>query len=160
MEEKENLQELKIATLNSEQLQQKIDQESISWCEELIKDLEKFRDENKTWSQIWFSIYIIFGLIAVIFSSISAILTFSDFTNKFVPFSITFLSTVSAYILTFLNPSGREEKRRQCVKRSSALLEKVKTTKRLIGLKTEADILDKLSSFSDQFASLIEDSLN
>ncbi|MBD2395501.1 hypothetical protein H6G11_14705 [Cyanobacterium aponinum FACHB-4101] len=52
MEEKDNLQKLKIATLNSEQLQQKIDQESISWCEELIKDLEKFRDENKTWSQI------------------------------------------------------------------------------------------------------------
>ncbi len=96
----------------------------------------------------------------MIFSSISAILTFSDFTNKIILFFITFLSTVSAYILTFLNPSGREEKRRQCVKRSSALLEKVKTTKRLIGLKTEIDILDKLSSFSEQFASLIEDSLN
>lgn len=110
----------------SEELKAKIEEQSIARCDELIRDIAQFRDENKLWSKVWISIYILFGLMAVVSSSVSAILTFSDFTGKTILFTITFLSTASAYILTFLNPSGREEKRRQSIKRSSALLEKIK----------------------------------
>jgi translation elongation factor EF-1alpha len=156
MEEAENSQSQLPG--DSKELQLRIEQQSKVRCAELIQDIEKFLKENKFWAKVWISVYVLVGLTAVISSSISAILTFFP-ANKGLLFATALASTASAYILTFLNPSGREEKRRQAVRRSFALLEKVKTTKQFIGLAVTTDTLEKISNLSDQFASLIEDSL-
>lgn len=142
-----------------EELKSRIEQQSKVRCAELIQDIGKFLNENKFWAKTWITVYVFVGLAAVISSSISAILTFFP-ANKTLLFITALSSTVSAYILTFLNPSGREEKRRQAVIRSFALLEKVKTTKQFIGLAEATDTLERISNLSEQFASLIEDSLN
>lgn len=141
-----------------QELQLKIEHQAKARCAELIRDIEKFLSESRNWAKIWIVVYVFVGLVAVISSSISAILTFFP-TSKILLFTTALSSTASAYILTFLNPSGREEKRRQAVRRSSALLERVKSAQKFIGLAVGTDTLKEISNLSDQFASLIEDSL-
>jgi hypothetical protein len=122
----------------------------------LITPLKDFYSKNNFWSKVWFAIYIIIGLTAVLFSSISAIFTFIEFSNKAILFSVAFCSTASAYVLTFLNPAGRASKRDAAVRKSKSLLTQARKGRTNLDIIPASDSYKKASDLMNQYIELIE----
>ena len=145
--------------LNSEAIQKDIVLRAENRLDELIKDISDFKKGNQKKASFWFLIYIIVGVTAVISSTVSAVITFLEL-DKSALLLTAITSTSSSCLLTFLNPSGREEKNRLSLVRSLALIEKAKDAKAYIGIDTDANTMSKISFLSDQFTELIKDSRN
>lgn len=137
--------------------QQEIHEATLQTYEKLlIEPLEKFYKTNYFWSKFWFFIYIIIGLTVVIFNSTSAIITFYNFSNNTILFPIVCCSTISTFMLTFLNPSGRAFTRKIAARQSSSLLTQVKKDRNLINVIPSLDSSKKASYLIDQYRELIE----
>lgn len=147
--------------LITELSQEELKQESIKVTRDLykvlIRDLKEFRNQNRRWATIWFAIYVFIGLSAVVSSSISAILTFLDLSNSTLLFLVAFSSTVSAYILTFLDPSGRASRRRTAARRSVSLLIQATKDEAYVSIIAPSDAYKKISNLTAQFADLMQD---
>ncbi|MGF1524640.1 MAG: hypothetical protein ACFBSF_20130 [Leptolyngbyaceae cyanobacterium] len=147
--------------LTTELTQEELKEESIRATKALykilIRDIKEFRNQNHRWSTIWFALYVFIGLSAVLSSSISAILTFLDLSNNTLLFSVAFSSTASAYILTFLDPSGRASRRKTAARRSASMLVQAKKDEAYVSIIAPSDAYKRMSNLTDQFAALMQD---
>jgi hypothetical protein len=144
--------------LDNELLKAKTEAMARERCNALRQDIEVLNAENRRLGSLWFSFYIFVGIVGILSSSASTILTFSSDLNKSLLFTLAFISTTSASILTFLDPSRRATQRRQAVRRGYILLEKVKNECSFIGLNKDPELIHKVSIFAEQFAELLENS--
>ncbi len=128
-------------------------------CNEIIEDSERGMIDNRKIANYWGRVDIFLGSVTVLSSSITALLTFSQW-SKLVIF-MACLSFVLSTFYTFLKPSSREAKRRSAYLNFYRLNNKVKDL--IIAINSsklsEQNMLEKLEELSTDCVTITQDLL-
>ena len=112
--------------------------------------------QNQAMAKLWGKIHITVGILTTLFSSFTAIFTFSETQWLVVTFGI--LSTTFASCLTFLNPSAREGKRSIAAYLIRTELSRLQTDRIFISAATASDeLLDKVTEINARNISLLKE---
>ncbi len=126
-------------------------------CDDIIDVASKRSIEHQTKANIWGKVHISLGITTIVFSSLSAILTFYD---KQIIIAISSLfSTILASCLTFLNPANRESKRRNSSHKFWVLTSKAEQAKLLINTRvmSEGNMIELTEELTKELSLLLKE---
>lgn len=104
--------------------------ELLARCEEIINTAEALIKEYRSIANRWGKTHFYLGILTITSSSISAV--FSFFSWPIISVTASLVSIISAFLITFLNPSDREKKRQSILTDLLICKEKTKNTIMLI----------------------------
>lgn len=126
-------------------------------CSNLEAELSPGISQNRKLANIWGKVHIITGLLTALCSSLSAVLTFSSSKIAVVVFAL--LSAILASVLTFLNPSARETKRRAAESKVRSEINRLRQDRILIMTPsaTEQMMINMLSEITKRSEDLMKE---
>lgn len=124
---------------------------------EFLNEAKEGFEENKKFADIWGSLNLSIGLLSVIFSTISAVLTFFQQPVIVAVFSV--LSALFTSGLTFVKPATRQSKRRKAQAKCRDICNRVEQGKMQLKSSSvsEESITKELKEIAIQLTLIIEE---